>query len=93
MRVRVGSGYEDKDTDTPEGMELQGQLATDLGIEGLECLLPQAVVRRDVAEQGGTDSQLRGRTQTLLTPTEKVRESACAHLSGHVAVATSTASA
>ena len=53
MRVRVGSGYEDKDTDTPEGMELQGQLATDLGIEGLECLLPQAVVRRDVAEQGG----------------------------------------
>ena len=53
MRVRVGSGYEDKDKDTPQGMELQGDLATELGIEGLECLLPQAVVRRDVAEQGG----------------------------------------
>ena len=53
VRVRVGSGCEDKDEDTPEGMKLQGQLATHLGIEGLERLLPQAVVRRDVAEQGG----------------------------------------
>ena len=53
VRVRVGGGGEDKDTDTPQGMELQGELATDLGIEGLERLLPQAVVRRDVAEQGG----------------------------------------
>ena len=52
VRVRVGSGYEDKDKDTPEGMKLQGNLATELGIEGLERLLPQAVVRRDVAEQG-----------------------------------------
>lgn len=34
-------------------MKLQGELATDMGIEGLERLLPQAVVRRDVAEQGG----------------------------------------
>jgi len=55
VRVRVGSGCEDKDEDTPEGMKLQGQLATHLGIEGLERLLPQAVVRRDVAEQGGAE--------------------------------------
>ena len=40
---------------SPEGMELQGQLATDLGIEGLEHLLPQAVVRRNIAEQGGAE--------------------------------------
>ena len=55
VRVRVGGGGEDKDKDTPQGMELQGQLATDLAIEGLECLLPQAVVRRDVAEQCGAE--------------------------------------
>ena len=54
--MRVGSGCEDRDEDTPEGMKLQGELATDLGVEGLECLLPQAVVRRDVAEQGGAEA-------------------------------------
>ena len=50
-------------------MELQGQLATDLGIEGLECLLPQAVVRRDVAEQGRAEegcADVEGGTQWAL---------------------------